>query len=80
MSTPTNLQDVKEHLIATNEEFSRLVSEHSYYEEQLEELTSRPYLSEAERVKEINLKKRKLSLKDQMERIIREYKEGNPGA
>ena len=69
-----DLQHVKENLMATNEEFSRLVTEHSHYERQLEELSRRPYLSDAERIEEINLKKRKLSLKDQMERIIQQYK------
>ena len=70
----TNLQEVKNHLIETNEEFSRLVREHSDYEHQLEELLSRPYLTADERIQEINLKKRKLSLKDQMERMIQRYK------
>ncbi|MBI4464367.1 MAG: YdcH family protein [Acidobacteria bacterium] len=69
-----DLQHVKERLIATNEEFSRLSREHSYYERQLEELYNRPHLTDADRIEEINLKKRKLSLKDQMERIIQQYK------
>ena len=70
----TDLQHVKEHLMTTNEEFSRLVREHSNYERKLEDLCQRPFLTEAEKIEEINLKKRKLSLKDQMERIIQQYK------
>jgi len=70
----TNLQEVKNHLMATDEEFSRLVREHSDYEHQLEELLSRPYLTDEERIQEINLKKRKLSLKDQMEGMIQRHK------
>ena len=74
----TNLQEVKDRLMTTHEEFSRLVKEHFSYEQQLEQLSSRPYLTESERVEEINLKKKKLSLKDQMERIIQQYKrDGN---
>ena len=69
-----DLQHVKEHLMATNEEFSRLVREHSNFERKLEDLNQRSYLTEAEKIEEINLKKRKLSLKDQMERIIQHYK------
>lgn len=69
-----NLQEVKDRLMATNEEFSRLSREHSAYEQQLQALSSRPYLTADERIQEINLKKRKLSLKDQMERMIQQHK------
>jgi len=69
-----SLLEVKNHLMATDEEFSRLVREHSDYEQQLQALSNRPFLTESERVQEINLKKRKLSLKDQMECMIQKYK------
>ena len=69
-----SLLEVKNHLMATDAEFSRLVREHSDYEQQLEALANRPFLTEAEQVQEVNLKKRKLSLKDQMERMIQKYK------
>ena len=69
-----SLQEVKHHLMAIDDEFSRLVKEHADHERQLEVLTSRPFLTEDEQLQEINLKKRKLSLKDQMERIIQKYK------
>jgi uncharacterized protein len=67
-------QDVKEQLLASNEEFSRLAKEHADYEHQLELLSSRSHLSEEEQIQEITLKKRKLSLKDQMESIIQRYR------
>ena len=74
-----SLQEVKNHLMATDDEFSRLVREHADYERQLQSLASRPFLTEDEQMQEINLKKRKLSLKDQMERIIQKVKkEGVP--
>ena len=69
-----SLREVKNHLMAIDGEFSRLVREHADYERQLEALTSRPFLTEDEQMQEINLKKRKLSLKDQMERMIQKYK------
>ena len=69
-----DLQEVKNHLMTTNEEFSRLAREHCNYEQQLDQLSQRPYLSETERIEEIKLKKKKLFLKDQMERIIQQYK------
>jgi len=69
-----SLQEVKNHLMAIDDEFSRLVKEHADYERQLKTLSNRPFLTDDEQMQEINLKKRKLSLKDQMERIILKYK------
>jgi uncharacterized protein YdcH (DUF465 family) len=69
-----NLEELKQELMATNEEFSRLASEHSEYKRKLEELYKHPHLTDADRIEEVNLKKKKLSLKDQMERILQKYK------
>ena len=70
-----NLHEVRNQLLATNEEFSRLAREHSDYEQQLEELSRRPHLTEDERLLEIKLKKKKLSLKDEMERILQQHRQ-----
>ena len=75
-----NLHEVRNQLLATNEEFSRLAREHSDYEQQLEELYRRPHLTEEERLLEIKLKKKKLSLKDQMERILQQHRQQGQGA
>ena len=64
-------QDLKEVLLRTDEEFHQLAVKHHELEDRLHELTSKHYLSEPEQVEEINLKKRKLQLKDRMEDIIR---------
>ena len=69
-----SLEDLKQQLIATNEEFSRLAKEHSEYKRKLEDLYRQPHLTDADRMEEINLKKRKLFLKDQMERILQKHK------
>ena len=69
-----SLEDLKQQLIATNEEFSRLAKEHSEYKRKLEDLYKQPHLTDADRMEEINLKKRKLFLKDQMERILQKHK------
>ena len=69
-----NLEELKQELMATNEEYSRLASEHSEYKRKLEELYRQPYLTDVDRIEEINLKKKKLSLKDQMERMLQKYK------
>lgn len=66
--------ELREKLLATNEEFRRLAAEHKSYSEQLELLTGRTYLTEQERVEEITLKKKKLMLKDQMYSMVQKYR------
>ncbi len=63
-------QDLKVHLMATNEEFKKLADAHHNYDEKLQQLASKPFLNEEEKIEEIRLKKLKLRLKDEMERII----------
>jgi uncharacterized protein YdcH (DUF465 family) len=65
-------QDLKEQLLATDEEFHQLAAQHHQLEGRLHELTARNYLSEPEQVEEVTLKKRKLQLKDRMEDIVRQ--------
>jgi uncharacterized protein len=68
-------QDLKAQLIATDEEFHQLAVKHHELEDRLHELTSKQYLSQPEQVEEINLKKRKLQLKDRMENILRRHRD-----
>lgn len=67
-------QDLKQHLMATNEEFRKLASQHQSYDEQLQRLAAKAYLNEQETVEEVRLKKLKLRLKDEMERMIQQYR------
>jgi len=67
-------QDLKTLLLSTDDEFRQLAEKHQELEERLRELSTRPYLSEPERVEEVTLKKRKLHLKDRMEDIVRRYR------
>jgi len=68
-------QGLKEELLRTDEEFHQLVAKHHELEDRLHELTAKHYLSEPEQLEEVNLKKRKLQLKDRMEHIIRRRRE-----
>jgi uncharacterized protein YdcH (DUF465 family) len=62
-------------LLQTDEEFQQLAAQHHQLEDQLQQLTSKHYLSEPEQVEEVTLKKRKLALKDRMETILRQHRQ-----
>ncbi len=63
-------RDIREHLMASSAEFQRLAQEHSRYEAQLEQLSETPYLSSEDIIRQTTLKKLKLRVKDQMEKLI----------
>ncbi|MCZ2077169.1 MAG: YdcH family protein [Bryobacteraceae bacterium] len=67
-------EEIKAHLMATDEEFRRLATKHSEYKKRVEELESRPHLSDEDHMEEVRLKKIKLHLKDQMLEMISRYR------
>jgi uncharacterized protein YdcH (DUF465 family) len=69
---------VRDQLLASNEEFRRLSDEHTQYSQRLESLTQKKYLSEDEKVEEVRLKKLKLHLKDQMEDLEQKFRVAGP--
>lgn len=66
-------QEVRNFLLQSNEQYRQLAERHHELDHRLHELSDKQYLSAAERIEAINLKKRKLALKDQMEMIARQY-------
>jgi hypothetical protein len=64
---------VRDQLLATNDEFRRLSQEHSQYQQRLESLIQKKYLSEDEKIEEVRLKKLKLRLKDQMQSLEQKF-------
>jgi uncharacterized protein YdcH (DUF465 family) len=67
-------EQLKAHLMETNEEFRRLAGQHSEYAHKLEMLEAQPHLTYDEQVEETQLKKLKLRVKDQMEAILKQYR------
>ena len=67
-----------ERLTAENEEFRRLREEHRGYEQELDALKQRPFLSADQQRRISELKKLKLIAKDRMEAIIRQARYSAP--
>ena len=67
-------EEIKQQLMSTNPEFRRLVKEHHQFEGRLQELQSHHLLSEKDLIEEATLKKKKLHLKDEMNALIRNFR------
>jgi uncharacterized protein YdcH (DUF465 family) len=66
--------EIKDFLMNTNEEFKRLALQHHSYSQKLEQLSSQHFLTEAEKLEEVQIKKKKLLLKDQMHAMINQHR------
>lgn len=66
-------QEVKSLLLQSHDQYRQLSEQHHQLDNRLHELTDKHYLTASEQVEEVTLKKRKLVLKDHMERIARDY-------
>ena len=67
-------EELKAHLMQTNEGFRDLINQHHEYDVLVDRLESKPALTAEEEIEEHRLKKLKLQLKDQMEQIVSEYR------
>ena len=67
-------EELKAHLMQTDEDFRHLVEQHSDYAHRLDDLASRPHLSEQEQMEEVRLKKLKLHAKDLIEERLGQYR------
>jgi uncharacterized protein len=72
MSLQIRDAELREQLLKNNAEFRRLSAEHQQYDNQLEEISSKHFLTEEEELQEKTLKKKKLMLKDQMFSMVQQ--------
>ena len=66
-------KELKELLMKENEEFKEICELHQKYEDELGIFKQKGFLTEVERLKERELKKKKLALKDRMYFMMTEY-------
>jgi uncharacterized protein YdcH (DUF465 family) len=71
---PITTHDIRQALLERDQEFRRLVEEHSRCECQLQELVRQSYWNVEDLALEVSLKKVKLLLKDQMEMIVARHR------
>jgi uncharacterized protein YdcH (DUF465 family) len=75
----TNEDEIKDYLLSHDADFRRMAEEHSSYDQKLRALNGQGHVTNREQYEEVNLKKKKLYLKDQMSRRIQEYRHARAG-
>jgi uncharacterized protein YdcH (DUF465 family) len=70
-------EELKAHLMQTDEEYRRLAEQHTQYHKQLEAIESKTHVTPQDEIEEHRLKKLKLHLKDQMNQIMSRYRAQN---
>ncbi len=68
------IEEIKAHLMQTNDKYRQLAAQHHEYKRQVEALEAKHALSPEEELEEHRLKKLKLHLKDEMEQIVSEHR------
>jgi uncharacterized protein YdcH (DUF465 family) len=66
--------EIKDVLLKKNDEFKKAFRQHQRYEKKLDTLRKKGFLSEEEKLKMRELKKKKLALKDKMYFLMTEYR------
>ena len=74
MENHTQDEELKAHLLTANERFRALAQQHAQLKRQVEEIESKPHVTETDELEEQRLKKLKLHLKDQMNEILAQHK------
>lgn len=72
-------EELKAHLLATDEQFRSLAEQHARLKQQIEAIESKPHVTSTDEIEEQRLKKQKLRLKDQMNAILAHYRTATVG-
>jgi uncharacterized protein YdcH (DUF465 family) len=70
----TQDEELKAHLLSTNEQFRTLAEQHAQLKIEIERIESKCHVTPDDEIEEQRLKKLKLQLKDQMTEILEQYK------
>ena len=68
-------EELKAHLMATNEEYRQLAAQHADFDRQLDAIEAKPHVTPEDEDQEHRIKKQKLRLKDEMNQVLARYKE-----
>ena len=74
MENHTQDEELKAHLLATDEQFRSLSEQHAQLKRQIEAIEAKPRITETDEIEEQRLKKLKLRIKDQMNQILSSHK------
>ena len=67
-------EELKAHLMATDQHFRDLADEHAQFHKELEQIEAKEHLTLEDEAEEIRLKKQKLRLKDEMNALLARYR------
>jgi len=67
------IRDISQVLYEQSSEYRSLMEQHRSLEDRLNDLSSRLYLSDTEKLEEVTLKKKKLALKDRMQELQKHH-------
>lgn len=71
-------KELKKIMLKESDEFRKAYQKHQQYEKKLEDFKKKGFLSEEDKLKEKELKKKKLALKDKMYYLMTEHRKSLP--
>lgn len=74
MEKNTQDEEIKAHLLSSDEHFRSLCEQHAQLKQQIQVIEAKPHVTEADEIEEQRLKKLKLHVKDEMNEIISSHK------